>query len=147
MQRRAILAAALVLGASWARAESQAIQRPDGGSLLSTQIDSTVSQLMADAHVTGVGLAVFHHGGIAYLQAYGLRATAKGLPLTPDSVMTSASLSKAAFATVVMRVVQQGKVNLDRPIAAYLPKPLPEYPPTPTSRVTSAGASSPWAYY
>ncbi|MFZ0961083.1 MAG: serine hydrolase [Terriglobia bacterium] len=127
MQRRAILAAALVLGASWASVESQAIQRPDGGSLLPTQIDSTVSQLMAEAHVTGVGLAVFHHGRIAYLKAYGLRDTAKGLPLTPDSVMTSASLSKAAFATVVMRLVQQGKLNLDRPIAAYLPKPLPEY--------------------
>jgi CubicO group peptidase (beta-lactamase class C family) len=42
--------------------------------------------------------------------------------------MTSASLSKAAFATVVMRLVQEGKLNLDKPIYEYLPKPLPEYP-------------------
>jgi CubicO group peptidase (beta-lactamase class C family) len=128
MQRKAILATALVLGVSWASAENKAIQRPDGGNLLPTQIDSTVTQLMAEAHVTGVGLAVFHHGRIAYLKAYGLRDTAKSLPLTPDSVMTSASLSKAAFATMVVGLVRDGKLDLDRPIAAYLPKPLPEYP-------------------
>src|SRR6185312_17072903 len=42
--------------------------------------------------------------------------------------MTSASLSKAAFATVVMRLVQQRKLDLDKPVYQYLPNPLPEYP-------------------
>jgi CubicO group peptidase (beta-lactamase class C family) len=41
--------------------------------------------------------------------------------------MTSASLSKAAFATVVMRLVQEDVLDLDKPIYQYLPKPLPEY--------------------
>jgi len=83
---------------------------------------------MASAHVTGVGLAVFHDGKIAYLHAYGLRDTEKSLPLTPESIMTSASLSKAAFATVVMRLVQEHVLALDKPVYQYLPKPLPEYP-------------------
>jgi CubicO group peptidase (beta-lactamase class C family) len=42
--------------------------------------------------------------------------------------MTAASLTKSAFATMVMRLVQQGALDLDKPIAGYLPKPLPEYP-------------------
>jgi CubicO group peptidase (beta-lactamase class C family) len=83
---------------------------------------------MRAAHVTGCGIAIFHGGKIAYLKAYGLRDTEKGLPLTPDSVMTSASLSKAAFATVVLRLVQAGVLDLDKPIYQYLPRPLPEYP-------------------
>jgi CubicO group peptidase (beta-lactamase class C family) len=83
---------------------------------------------MEAAHVTGVGVAVFHKGRIAYLKTYGLRDTEKGLPFTPDSVMTSASLSKAAFATMVMRLVQERVLDLDKPIHQYLPKPLPEYP-------------------
>ena len=63
-----------------------------------------------------------------YLKAYGVRDKEKNLPLTPDSVMTSASLSKSAFATVVMQLVEEGVLNLDKPVYQYLPKPLPDYP-------------------
>jgi CubicO group peptidase (beta-lactamase class C family) len=111
-----------------ALAQSPAIKRPDGSAIAPAQIDATVNRLMQAAHVTGAGVALFHRGKIAYLKAYGLRDTESGLPLTPDSVMTSASLSKAAFATLVMRLVQEGKLDLDKPIYQYLPEPLPEYP-------------------
>ena len=102
--------------------------RLDGSSITGQQVDATVRPLIEAAHVTGTGIAIFQDRRIAYLKAYGLRDTEKQLPLTLDSVMTSASLSKAAFATVVMRLVQQGKLDLDKPIYQYLPKPLPAYP-------------------
>jgi CubicO group peptidase (beta-lactamase class C family) len=104
------------------------ISRLDGSTITAQQMDATVDRLLEAAHVMGAGVAIFHDGGIAHLKAYGLRDTEKHLPLTPDSVMTSASLSKAAFATVVMRLVQQGKLKLDKPVYEYLPKPLPAYP-------------------
>jgi len=122
------LASTILLGAIVAIAQSPAGKRPDGSAIAPSQIDATVNQLMQAAHVTGTGIATFHKGRITYLKAYGLRNTERGLPLTPDSVMTSASLSKAAFATLVMRLVQEGRLDLDRPIDEYLPKPLPEYP-------------------
>jgi CubicO group peptidase (beta-lactamase class C family) len=102
--------------------------RLDGSKLAPAQIDATVNQLIKAAHVTGAGIALFHEGKITYLKAYGLRDSEKGLPLTPDSVMTSASLNKAAFAVLVMRLVQEGTLDLNTPIHHYLPKPLPEYP-------------------
>lgn len=120
-------AAAVALGCVSAGSQQLAIPRPDGSRIAAAQIDATVTQLMQAAHVTGAGIAIFHHGRIAYLKTYGLRDTEKDLPLTPDSIMTSASLNKAAFATVVMRLVQEGVLNLDKPIQEYLPKPLPEY--------------------
>jgi CubicO group peptidase (beta-lactamase class C family) len=104
------------------------VYRPDGRPIAASAIDSVVTQMMQKAHVTGTGIAIFGHGEIAYLKAYGLRDTKKDLPLTPDSVMTSASLSKSAFAAVVMHLVQEHKLSLDKPIAEYLAKPLPEYP-------------------
>ena len=104
------------------------ITRLNGSTITQQQVDATVNQLLEAAHVTGAGIAVFEDGRIAYLKAYGLRDTEKRLTLTPDSVMTSASLSKAAFATVVLRLVQQHKLDLDKPVYQYLPKPLPEYP-------------------
>ena len=104
------------------------VQRPDGSVIEVSRIDETVGQLLQKARVTGVGIALFHDGKIAYLKAYGYRDTEKSLPLTADSVMTSASLSKAAFSTLVMLLVQEHTLDLDTPINRYLPKPLPDYP-------------------
>ncbi len=116
----------MLLGTSIALAQQPSVEQPGGSRIAPFRIDATAAQLMQAAHVTGCGIAIFHGGKIAYLKAYGLRDS--GLPLTPDSVMTSASLSKAAFATVVLRLVQAGVLDLDKPISQYLPRPLPEYP-------------------
>ncbi len=126
-----VVIGAVCLLAGFASAATDAgprITRLDGSTITGQQVDTTVRPLLEAAHVTGAGIAIFQDRRIAYLKAYGLRDTEKHLPLTPDSVMTSASLSKAAFATVMMRLVQQGKLELDKPIYQYLPKPLPEYP-------------------
>jgi len=84
---------------------------------------------MQAAHVTGAGVALFHRGKVIYLKAYGMRDTEKNLPLTPESVVNAASLTKSAFATVVMRLVQQGTLNLDMPIEQYLGQPLGDFAP------------------
>ena len=120
--------ATIVLGLIAAAAQQQTVTRLDGSQITPAQIDATVTQLMSFAHVTGVGIAIFHDGRIAYLHGYGLRDTEKGAPLTPDSVMTSASLSKAAFATLVMRLTEERVLDLDKLIDQCLPKPLPTYP-------------------
>ena len=91
------------------------------------EIDATVTRLMAAAKVTGVGLAILNDGKIVYLKSYGFRDRKKSLPLTPDSVMSAASFSKVAFAYMVMQLVQEGVLDLDKPVYQYLPKPLPEY--------------------
>lgn len=42
--------------------------------------------------------------------------------------MYGASLAKFAFAYMVMQLVDERKIDLDRSIADYLPKPLPDFP-------------------
>ena len=44
--------------------------------------------------------------------------------MTVHTVMYGASLTKAAFAYLVLSLVDEGKVDLDRPLVAILPKPL-----------------------
>ena len=108
-------------------AQQSPIHRLDGSTISAAEIDATVTHLMKAAEVPGVGIAIFNNHKIAYLKTYGLRDNEKNLPLTPDSVMTAASLTKSAFATMVMELVEQGVVDLDKPVYQYLPKPLPEY--------------------
>jgi CubicO group peptidase (beta-lactamase class C family) len=104
-----------------------AIRRLDGSTISAQEIDNTVTRLMRAAKVTGAGLAILQDGKIAYLKAYGFRDLKKNLPLTTDSVMTAGSFSKVGFAFMVMQLVQEGILDLDKPIYQYLPKPLPEY--------------------
>ena len=126
MARLAVFFVVVEVGSAFAG--QSAVVRPDGSTITASQVDQSTNRLMQSAHVTGAGISIFHRGKIEYLKSYGARDAEKGSPLTADSVMTSASLSKAAFATVVMRLAQTHILDLDKPIDKYLPKPLPAYP-------------------
>lgn len=90
------------------------------------QIEAEVRAAMVRTGAKGMALAVIDGGKPVFVRAWGAR-NAKGEPLTVDSVMYGASLTKAVFAYTVMQLVEEGKLDLDRSIADYLPKPLPAY--------------------
>jgi CubicO group peptidase (beta-lactamase class C family) len=81
---------------------------------------------MAGTGARGLAIAVIDKGKVQSVQAFGER-NAKGDPLTPQTIMYGASLTKALFAYTVLRLVDEGKVDLDKPIAGMLAKPLPDY--------------------
>jgi CubicO group peptidase (beta-lactamase class C family) len=95
-----------------------------------TAIDAEVGKIMTDTHAKGMAVAVIDHGEVGYVQAYGIR-NAKGDPLTTDTVMYGASVTKTVFAYTVMQLVDQGKLKLDTPVKDDLDKPLPSYGPDP----------------
>ena len=106
----AIGAICLFIGASQARAEV-----PPGPG-----IDAAVVQLMQDTGARGVAVAVIDDGQVVYVQAYGDR-NAAGDPLTTDTIMYGASLTKTVFAWSLLQLVDRGVVDLDRPVAEVLP--------------------------
>jgi CubicO group peptidase (beta-lactamase class C family) len=106
---------------------ASSVKRLDGSAITASEIDGTVSRLMRAAKVTGAGMAILNDGRIVYLKTYGFRDLKNSRPLTPDSVMSAASFTKVAFAYMVMQLLQEGVLDLDRPVYQYLPKPLPEY--------------------
>jgi CubicO group peptidase (beta-lactamase class C family) len=93
-------------------------------------IDAEVGKIITRTHANGMAVAVIDHGRVGYVQAYGIR-DAKGDPLTTDTDMYGASLTKTVFAYTVLQLVDQGKLNLDTPIKDDLDKPLPTYGPDP----------------
>jgi CubicO group peptidase (beta-lactamase class C family) len=77
--------------------------------------------------VQGMALAVIDAGTIRYVAAYGVRNAARTLPLTTQTIMYGASLTKTAVAYMTLQLVDEGRLNLDASIADLLPRPLPEY--------------------
>src|SRR5580698_8882512 len=93
-------------------------------------IDGEVNKIMTQTGTKGAAVAVIDHGKVSYVHAYGIR-NANGDPLTKDTVMYGASLTKTVFAYTVMQLVDEGKLNLDTPLKDDLDKPLPSYGPDP----------------
>lgn len=82
---------------------------------------------MRKGHVPGLALAVFDKGKVVYLNGFGMRDVGKNLPMRTDTVLYAASLTKSTFATMVMGLVDEGVIALDRPVAEQLAKPIGQY--------------------
>jgi len=105
---------------------SQTIKKLDGSTLTPKQIDRIVEKLMAYGEVDGLALSVVN-GNKAYIKTYGYRNRETKELLDPISVMYAASLSKAVFAYLTMKLVEEKQLDLDKPLFQYLPKPISEY--------------------
>jgi CubicO group peptidase (beta-lactamase class C family) len=99
----------------------------DNRSLSESTVDRIVQRTMTANHVTGLGVVVIRKGKIAFIKSYGYASLDNKAPLTPATIMYGASLTKATFGWMLMQLVDEGKVDLDKPIADYLSKPLPDY--------------------
>ncbi len=82
---------------------------------------------MAREDVKGMAIAVIDNGQIVHVAAYGFANVAENRPLDLDTVMYGASLTKTAFAYMILQLVDEGRLDLDRPMHEYLPRPLIEY--------------------
>ncbi len=121
------IALAALMCAACVSAEPNSLRTLDGRALTPAAVDATVRQLMQANDVKGLALGLIHDGRVVYVQAYGMRDVENALPLETNTIMYGASLTKGAFAYIVMQLVDEGRLDLDRSIADYLPKPLPDY--------------------
>ncbi len=81
---------------------------------------------MQETGAKGLALGVIDGGQVSQVSVYGYR-NAAGAPLETNSIMYGASLTKMAFAYMVLQLVDEGIVDLDRSISDYLTEPLPSY--------------------
>jgi CubicO group peptidase (beta-lactamase class C family) len=112
---RCLSAALLVLGAT-APADAAASEP----SAPADAIDRFVQEWRAANGVPGLALAVTRDAEVVHLRGYG--DAEDGRPVTPDTQFLVASLSKSFTALAVLQLVQAGRVDLDAPVAAYLPE-------------------------
>lgn len=119
---------AFLLLSSLVLAQSKSITRLDGKKVTPAEIDKTVEKLMAAANVQGVGIAIINNNKAAFVKSYGYKNKPKGTLLDTASIVYGASYSKAVFGYLVMKLVEEKTIDLDKPLYTYLKKPLPDYP-------------------
>ncbi len=70
--------------------------------------------------VPGLSIAVIRNYQIDWVKAYGWADTTARTPVTPATLFSAGSISKLVAAGAALLLVQQHKLDLDRPINTYL---------------------------
>ena len=81
-----------------------------------------VEQAVSDGSIPGASLLVMQRGKVIAQRAYGVGEIDPERPFESDTICWIASLTKPFTATAAMKLVEQGKLQLDAPIEEYLPQ-------------------------
>jgi methyl acetate hydrolase len=87
-----------------------------------TKIATPLRQAAEAGDIPGVAGAAATGDGVIFEGAFGTSDLATGAPMTPDTVVWIASMTKAVTAACAMQLVEQGKLSLDDAIATVLPE-------------------------
>ena len=109
---------------------AQNIMKLDKTSISVSELDKKISVLIKAANVQGLAISIFNNNEPVYEKTFGYKNLETKEPIKLTTNIYGASLSKPLFAVMVMKLVEEGKLDLDKPLESYLPKPIYEYTPT-----------------
>ncbi len=83
-------------------------------------VRALIRQALEEHGLPSVSVAVAKDGRIIWEEAFGWADRERMIEATPHTLYSLASISKPMTATAIMKLVEQGKVDLDRPVNDYL---------------------------
>lgn len=91
------------------------------------EIDKKIPQMLEDFSIPGAAIAIIENGEIVLQKGYGFADIENGVKVDLQTGFNVGSISKSVAAWGVMKLVQEGKIDLDTPVEKYLTRwHLPE---------------------
>jgi len=91
---------------------------------------------MRELQAPGAAVGVIRDGKVILARGYGVRQIGKTAPVTADTIFALGSITKSFTAVTVAAMVDEGKLDFDKPVRDYLPW-FQMYDPVATSLITS----------
>jgi CubicO group peptidase (beta-lactamase class C family) len=85
-------------------------------------IDATINKILKDWNVPGAGVGIVVKDKLVFAKGYGFRNIEKKQPVTPNTLFQIASNTKLFTATAIGFLVDEGKLDWDKPIKHYVPQ-------------------------
>ena len=82
-------------------------------------LDSRLRRLMERPSMVGMAIGIVENGRITFLRGYGETYEGSGQPVTPQTVFRWASVSKGVAGTMVAKLAEEGKIDLNAPVVNY----------------------------
>ena len=101
------------------------------------RLEDRIPMLLERGDVPGLSVAYIHKGSVIWHKGFGITSTKTKIPVTDNSVFEAASLSKPVVAYAVMKLVDEGRLDLDKPLIQYLSAPYPGVYDARINRVTA----------
>jgi len=111
----------LVLLATSSMANAQTLPEKLTGEQLQS-IRARIEKIMAERQVPGASFAIGLHGEMVWAEGFGYADVENRVKAIPDTAYRTASIGKAMTATAALRLVEQHKLDLDKPIQTYCPR-------------------------
>lgn len=92
-------------------------------------LESLLPVLMSRHRVPGAGIVVIEGRRFAWEKYWGVREAGKAALVDAGTVFEAASMTKPLAAHAALKLAEQGLLELDKPLAAYLPEPYVEGEP------------------
>src|SRR5689334_22863181 len=84
-------------------------------------LEQLIQLRMAEAIVPGLALAIVQGDKVIYARGFGVTSTDDNAPsVTPDTLFRIGSVTKPLTGTMIMRLVETGVLDLDKPITEYV---------------------------
>jgi CubicO group peptidase (beta-lactamase class C family) len=97
----------------------------------------SITEAMNEASIPGISIAIINNFDTVLSKGYGIGDIKVGLPVDKNTIFQAASISKPLTALAVMKLVQDGKLDLNEDINTYLKTwKLPESHLTAKNKVT-----------
>jgi len=90
--------------------------------VVASRVDQVLERAVETGSVPGVVALAANETGVVYQGAFGTREVGSERPMTLDTVVWIASMTKAVTSVAAMQLVEQGRVGLDEPLAERLPE-------------------------
>lgn len=87
---------------------------------LRARLAAEVPPLLEETLVPGTAVALLRDGRVAWIAGYGYSDVERRALVEPTTVFNIGSISKTVAAWGVMRLVEEGRIDLDAPVEAYL---------------------------
>lgn len=84
-------------------------------------VDTFIKTYQEHYQIPGVSLALIKNGKVVYHQTYGVKNTLTKKKVDHNTLFEAASITKPVFGFAVMRLVERGIIDLDKPLYEYLP--------------------------
>src|SRR5687768_1796428 len=85
------------------------------------RIEPALQAYVDSGRIAGAVIAIARHGRVGYLETVGWSDTERRVPMRRDAIFRIYSMTKPVVAAGILRLVDQGKVALDDPVAKYIP--------------------------
>jgi CubicO group peptidase (beta-lactamase class C family) len=115
MRRQSLLLAYVFFFATAALAQPQ----PSNAAKV-RELEALVERTMAEQQITGMSIAIVH-GDFRWSRGFGFADLENRVPATAESSYRMASVSKPMTAAAILKLVDDGKVDLDAEVQTYVP--------------------------